>query len=480
MKTHVIFFSRILLVVVCLALISFGVFEALTVIFAGIAGIPILASIENSDDGKQKRHEIWLKMESLINKRKSENREFTHEEKSEYESLRKDFDILTERILALERSENNALQSASRNLFGRQNVNVDLSEFVDQKTMEPVPVFRGDQRFADHFHNPGRLSVGRAIRGMISGDWSGAEAERALSTGSNSGMLVPIGVFSTIVDLVRQKSVAAQAGAAFVPMAEGQMNLIRVADVSGIEVKSENEQFGTGAIVFDPVKLDAKTIGTYVVLSRELAQDSANAGSAIESALAQAIADHLDRLIFVGTGSGQPKGLLFDEAIHDIAVADQTGYGHILRAWSLIKQHACENATIISNPDVLAQFSNLWHNGVHDSSGFLQMPAILQKLPWLVSSAVPFDLGESEDQTAIFVGDFSKLLIGIRQQTMVEVSVDAVDFFRRNQVGIKVTMRADFAPMLPKQFSKITSVTGRDDWWALGNDPKIGEPVPEL
>lgn len=66
-------------------------------------------------------------------------------------------------------------------------------EWRDQRTGQEIRVLGKDDRFADFHRNEEPLSLGRAVRAMICGDWSGAEAEqRAMSTSANpsAGFLV--------------------------------------------------------------------------------------------------------------------------------------------------------------------------------------------------------------------------------------------------------------------------------------------------
>jgi HK97 family phage major capsid protein len=436
---------------------------------------------ENSNDAKQKKHTIFEQMEALLEKRKNEKRGFTTDEATQYDNLKVEFDHLCRQILELERSEFEAIRNLGGkpmddNAFnavrgGHDIVKGNEPEFYDHRTEKPVKVYQRGERFADHLDNPDNLSVGRAIRGMISGDWSGAENEkRSLATSSNGGLLVPLSVFANVIDLARAKSVAAQSGARFVPMPDGNMSLVRVASATGFESKVENEAFSGGAVSFAPVNLKAFTLGTTVALSRELAADALNVAQMVETTLANGIADYLDKMIFAGSGDGEPLGLLNDETIGEVQTSGAVSYAHILRAWSLAKGQNADDLSIVSNPDLRAQFANLYEA----NSGFVTPPELLAALQWYASSNMPSNLGLGEDQTAMIVGDFRQLLIGIRQNAMIEVSHQAGDLFDKHQVGIKITLRADFCPLYPGHFTKITGIEPPADWWETAGYPVVG------
>ncbi len=447
---------------------------------------------ENSIDAKQERANILEKMDALLQKRKAEKRGFTTDEANEYDNLKLEFDHVSRQVLELERSEHDSLKRAGGNPLDDDAINRlrgslsnnagdharDKTEFYDQATQKPVKVFRSADRFSDVYENPNKLSVGKAIRGLISGDWGGAEEEkRTLSTGSNSGLLVPLGVFSSVIDQARAASIAAKAGAGFIPMDAGEMSLIRVSDSDGFEVKDENSAFTGGTVTFDPIRLTPFTLGTVVVLSRELAQDAMNAAAAIERALADGVADFLDKLIFSGSGDGEPLGLLLNSSLNTLEAGGAVGYGHLLRAWSLVKGYNAVNPSIVSSPDIAAQFGNLYIYDSGHGAGFMKPPSIIEQMPWHVSSNVPENMGIGEDQTGMLVGDFAQLLIGVRNNAMVEISHEAGDLFGKHQTAVKITMRVDFAPMRPKHFTRVTAIEGLDEWWTSENNgyPLVGE-----
>ncbi len=442
--------------------------------------------IENSNDAKQRKHTIFEQMEALLQKRKAEKRGFTADEEKEYDNLRVEFDHLSRQILELERSEFNEIRALGGKpmdddaanalrggLFRGDKVGDNESEFYDRRTNKPVPVIRSGDRFTNHFRNDEKMSFGKAVRGLVTGDWRGAENERQLSTGSNSGLLVPMSVMAAVWDMARAKSVAARAGAQFVTMDDGRMSLVRVSDVDGIQVKTQNESFNAGSVTFDPVLLKAHTIGTVILMSRELAEDGLNVARAIEQTLAAGVADFLDKMIFIGSGDGEPLGLLNDEDINQVEADGDVSYAHMLRAWSLAKANNAEALSVVSSADLKAQFANLFVDG----SGFLTAPHVINQLPWYATSNIllPGEDDDSEGESeGMILGDFSKLLIGVRQNALVEISNQAGDTFAKHQIAVKVSLRADFTPVYPKMFSRITGIVPGEDWWETAGYPVVG------
>jgi HK97 family phage prohead protease/HK97 family phage major capsid protein len=328
----------------------------------------------------------------------------------------------------------------------------DPMEWRDYRTGQEVRVLRPDQKFADYHKGSEPLSLGRAIRAMITGTWEGAEAEqRALSTTANptAGILVPNPLAARVIDLARARSVLTRAGAQTVAMTSGTLTIARVSSDATMEVKAENTSFTGYDVEFDAVELVAYTIGTVVKMSRELAADAPNAVSIIEDKVARALAAKIDLYGLTGTGSQQPLGLTNFGSTNTEAVGGSVDYDNILNG---IK--ACEvdnhtpNAYIASptNANVLAQ---LKVNA--EANHYAEPPAAVRNLSALITSAMP--------DATMALGDFSQFIIGLRQSPLIEVTTEGGDAFEKHQVFVKVTWRGCFNTTHRDAFCLLTGIS---------------------
>ncbi len=456
------FFGSVLLIGLVLAVFGFDPLAGAGILFASV---PILANIETSDDAKQKRSEIWDHMNAMVQLRKSEKRDFTSQEKTKYNDLRKSFDELTDRLKELEADEERALQMAGK-AFAEKHQRASSSNpsaWVDLETGRPVAVLSKEERMAnvDNDRHTARLSLGAALRGLVTGNWRGAEEERsALSTASGSGLLIPSGLFNNVLDLARAKSVVIAGGAPTVVMPEGSMSLARVIGDPEIQEKAENELFSNDNIIFDGLPMKAETLGAVCSISRELATDSPNIGTAIETALAGAIAARLDYLALNGTGSNnQPMGLKNLSGCHEIDMeSDVLQFGSLLKAWHLIASANGDPNVIALNPLERAYLSSIFAPG----AGWVETPELLRTIQYLQSTAVLHD-GDTGLSDA-FVGDFRQMAIGLRQGAFVEVTVEGGDAFRRHQVLLKITLRGTVGILRPAHFCRIVGIETPDNW----------------
>jgi HK97 family phage major capsid protein len=296
-----------------------------------------------------------------------------------------------------------------------------------------APVYSGEYR-------EGELSIGRMIQGIASGHWRSAEAERrAMSTTANSagGFLVPDPLWGQFIDLARNKSVLFAAGAQTIPMTSDYLTLAKLTADPTMEVKVENAAFAGSDPTFGALTLGARTIGTVCTLSRELAADAPNAASIIESALSQAVALKLD---YLGLhGSGTMSGLDGWASINTLSSvgADMTWDDVLDAILECQKDNHEPNACIFSphNANDLRKLKT--GDGANAAKFYVTPPPDVAKLLQLVST-------QCTDAMA-YVGDFTNVLIGIRQGALIETTTQAGDAFSKHQLLIKVTLRADMA-----------------------------------
>lgn len=325
------------------------------------------------------------------------------------------------------------------------------AEWRNTRNNEEVRVLKPDQKFAD-LHKGEPLSLGRAIRALIVGDWSGAPAEqRALSSTANptAGILIPNPLAARVIDLARARSVLVQAGARTVDMSSGTLTIARVATDPTMEVHSENTAFAGSDVVFDAIEMTAYTIGTVVKMSRELAADAPNAVSLIEDTLARALAAKIDNYGLQGTGSAQPLGLVNFGSTNTVAVGGSVDYDNILDG---IKENEIDNHesnAVLMSPTNASVLRQLKVNA--EANHYSTPPAAVQALRAFSTTNMP--------DATMAVGDFTQFLIGLRQSPTVEVSTEAGSSFEEHAVYVKITWRGSFNTEHRNAFALLTGIS---------------------
>jgi hypothetical protein len=89
-------------------------------------------------------------------------------------------------------------------------------------------------------------------------------------------------------------------------------------------------------------------------------------------------------------------------------------------------------------------------------------PAVLPddyaRVPRFTTKQLPSNLGGGTNETVSIVGDFTKLIIGVRSNVSIEVSRDAEDAFKKDQTMIRATARIDVQLADPKAFYVMTGI----------------------
>ncbi|HEX9582799.1 MAG TPA: phage major capsid protein, partial [Gemmatimonadales bacterium] len=189
---------------------------------------------------------------------------------------------------------------------------------IDQRTGREVRAVLPGERLVDALNLSAEartLSVGRFLRGLVTGDWQGAEAEhRALTVGEfvAGGALVPAPLAALLIDLARAQSVVIRLGAQTIPMPSTTLDLARVvtdpsATWYGEEVRATGLTEGQGS--FGRLTLKAHTLAILERASVELAEDAPNFGQVLEQQLAAALALEFDRAVLFGITAQGWSGL---------------------------------------------------------------------------------------------------------------------------------------------------------------------------
>ena len=449
------------LFVIAVGLAAIGVPDLFGAIGMGLAFPLVLANYETSDDAKQKRSDIWDQMQQMVELRKTHNRSFTADENTKYDQLKKDFDTLSAHIKELEEDEKRAAQMAGVYLRDQQNSKKDSNNnhgWFDQKTGNPVKVYTRSEKITDSLPLDKRnLSLGRLIQSHLTGNADIAQAERrsfiGMSTAElSAGASVPIQLWGNVLDLARSLSIVGRArGVQLAQMTSKKMTIARFQSDVAMEVKAENEKFSLVPAPMDGIDVEAYTIGAIVPVSRELALDSPNFVTALEFSIAAALAKKLDELVLFGAGTTEPLGIANTPFVHDITGGDTLNYDHLIQAWTAITFSNGEPTSLFMNPRDLAALTQ----GSRTDLGFIEHPQMLRNIDFLHSSALPATFGITETLSKAVLGDFSGLLVAIRDNATIEVSTTGGESFERHQALIKIVWRGDSVVLRPTFFAVI-------------------------
>ncbi len=184
-----------------------------------------------------------------------------------------------------------------------------------------------------------------------------------------------------------------------------------------------------------------RSLAVLVKVSRELIDDSVNIEQAVE----------LDRVALRGSGTPpEPKGIKFTSGINSLATVAGpfSDYDDLVDGMALNwADNSPITSAIVMSPFNLATLAKLKES---TTDAPLQKPDVLQDVPIMMTTSMDAD-------TAI-LGDFSKLIIGIRTSLRIEVLREL--FSENLQYGFLCHLRADIGVEHPESFCKITNLAG--------------------
>lgn len=329
---------------------------------------------------------------------------------------------------------------------------------------EPVSaLLRPEQRFTSGIQAPPQelrgLTVGRLLRSMVTGPVTEQE-RRALAEGTDSagGYTVPTILSAQLIDLLRARTVAIQAGAMSVPLTSARHHIAKLASDPIPAWRAENAIVNESDPTFSRVILEPKSLAVLVKVSRELLEDSLNLETALPNVLAAALARELDRVVFLGTGTAaEPAGLDTIAGVQSFAFNDVPDdfTAMLVARKMLMSQNVEQVSAYVVHPDTEATIGSF----VADDGQPLAMPSILDRptpARILTTTQIPVTLGAGSNETTMYAGDFRQLVIGIRSDIRVEVLRER--YADTLQYGFLAFLRADVAAVHPQAFVRITGL----------------------
>jgi len=433
----------------------------------------------------EKRGPLMKRSRDILAKAEAENRDITASEEAQIDSLLSSLDAI-----------NGCKQGMANEYKGIRSV-ADLADYIT--ALQPrrgapialdadgsggggdasrwqsldgreIRVANPTERFADVVNARGgeNLSIGKVVRGVATGDWRGAESEhRAMSegTGSAGGFTVPTPLSASVIDLARNKSRIIQAGAITVPMESQTLSVARLTDDPAAAWKAENAAMSSSDMVFDKVTFTARTLVASVKMSVELFEDAPNIDAVVNDAIASALALELDRVALYGSGTApEPQGILGATDVQTISMgtngAALTDYTKFNEASRKVAEANGTATAAIMNPRELYALDALT-----DTTGQpLNPPQSFGRLAKFDTNQIPVNQtqGTASDASFAVIGDFSKVMVGVRTNLTLEVSRMAADSassaFENVQVWVRAYLRADVQLAKPDHMVTISGI----------------------
>lgn len=381
---------------------------------------------------KDKREQLRLKAENIINAGKAESRKLTDEENNEYNSICKEIADVDKELRDLQNELNNKkeIKKMSKENFSLIKAirSVANNQVLDERSQEVVnegiaEMRKSGQSFAGQIVLP--VEERAAVQATVTGAGAEAVAEDKLN----------------ILGPIYQNLVLAKAGAQFMTGLVGNVSIPTYAG-STVGWKGEVDAAADGAGEFGEVEIAPKRLTAYIDVSKQfLIQDSASAENLLRNDIVRAISNKLEETI-LGSEAGssvKPEGLF-----NGATKATLTYDGTVDMEAKLDGVEGYSNPSYIVSPSIKASLRKAKTDA--GSGQFVYEGGEINGIPCYCSSAAK----------GIVLGDFSNYVIG--QWGGIDLTVDPYTQAANGKIRIVVNAYFDAKPLRKTAF--VTGVVG--------------------
>ena len=386
----------------------------------------------NSVELLDKKEQLQLKAQNIINQGKHESRKLTTDEEREYNDLCKQIADIDNEIRDLGNKLNNKKEVRKMEKFSLLKAirAIANNQTLDERSQEVVNTGIEEMRKSGQSYS-GQIILPVEERAAI-----------VAGTAKNGQEVVAEDKLNILAPL-RDKLVLSAAGANFMT---GLVGNVSIPTYSGANVGwgAETAAASDGAGTFGEVELSPKRLTAYIDISKQfLIQDSASAEALIRKDIVDAISNKLESTILgnVAGSATQPAGL-FNGVTAD--TADVTFADILNMEKTLEKKNVYGDIKFIVSPDAKYILRNTAVGGTKSDFKMIMSDGEIDGIPTLCTNAVA--------SKGIILGNFNDLVIG--QWGGIDLTVDPYTQAANGKIRLVVNAYFDAKPQRADSFVK--------------------------
>jgi len=227
-------------------------------------------------------------------------------------------------------------------------------------------------------------------------------------------------------------------------------------DISLSWDEAENAAFDEADPVFGQLSWSIHRMNAVTKSSRELVNDSnPNIVNVLNELFMEAVATERDKMIAIGDGSSQPKGIYSETGLDSVSVGGSITYAKLVEIKYKLKGKYQRNARWVMNSTSVQRIVSLVDN---NGQPLISNALLVNGAPTILGK--PFSVQDDLPDHTIFYGDLSRYYWFDREKMGIEATNVGGDAFIKHQVWIKVWERCDGKITLTEAFVKGTGITG--------------------
>ncbi len=418
-----------------------------------------------------KRNKASDEYRNIITKVESDNRTVTPHERGKLDQLldniksidndiAKEQGVLEERVNELDEIITNTPVTARIHGEGEKE-NMNTTEYIVRPDGTRSRLYSATEKM--NIPDPGidgirahELSFGKYIRGLVTGNWKGAEAEQRVAgstPGSAGGLLIPITIALQMIEAARKKTKVISAGAKTFQMGSAKEIFAKVTTSPTVYNVPEGNEITESDMAISPVTFEARQMAAIVRIPIPLIQDAANIQAIIEELLSIGMAQGIDYACLSGSGIGEPLGILSCSDIGRTSIsspANNAVMGYMVDGcYELIDENIdpAEISCLYNSTFGKTLSKAVDGTGAYFGSG--NTPDVYGAMRRFTTNQI--DNTEAGESPVIF-GRFSDLMIGVRENMSIATSEVEGDSFKKNMLAIRIVYRGDSQPVIPANF----------------------------
>lgn len=279
---------------------------------------------------KEKRAAVYAQANELRALARKDNRDLTADEVAKHDAMIADVEKYGAQIDREERAlELGSQIDATRALVGREDTGNSIAmpakDFGRYSLLRAIRLRMNNQPL-DGIEAEVSAEIAKRTGKDPQGFYAPLEATRALNTTTGTGGVQAV-VDSSLIELLRAKTLVSQLGAVYLPNMVGSFKLPRQTGGATAYWVAESGAPTASNQTLDQVAFAAKTVGAFTDVSRQfINQSSLNAEQFVRNDLASVLAIAIDTAAFQGTGSNnQPTGILNYTGVGSVAIGTNGG-----------------------------------------------------------------------------------------------------------------------------------------------------------
>ncbi|MFU8849899.1 phage major capsid protein [Micromonospora sp. SL1-18] len=296
---------------------------------------------------------------------------------------------------------------------------------------------------------------GNYVRSVMRGEVR-AQSE---GTGNKGGYLVPTEYAAGVLDLARNKTAVARAGASIYPMSSNTLKVTKVVGDAVPAWRNEAAVIGESDMTFGEVTFTARSLAVLVKASLEVVEDAPNFGDILTKALAEQFGIALDQAALYGSGvAPTPQGVYTASGVTSTEAATNGAaptWDMLIDGVARLEAKNYTPSGIIVAPRTEAGLAKQRENGT--TGPYLVAPEYVSRVARYSTNGVKTNQTQgtaANKASDAFIADWSQG-VGIGMRTDFRILPMREAFLANGQIGFVGWLRADVQTLRPEAIEVI-------------------------